>query len=413
MHRRLCDPPGMASPSEDPPPKPAPAKPLTDLDFHSGVQIAELNQLIQEHQARSPDGRKDPELFQAKDLVFSLLAQVQRTDGKLPPVNRYLLLFGGTHQGTVHINGTTLCPLSPGSDYDTCFTLLVPVLNVAGVPVTLDMTQSPPGHARISLQPFDAPTQQRWSECSYGDETFLSAELVSEWFFRVFSAAAKDVRVELRGRVTSVIVCIGSYRVLYDIVPVVAFQGWPEVAQPWLSQGHFWDGKLRDEDVTVGFYLFPSASGSDWYLSFSASELPLWRVLPLPLLWSLRATTAALPWADLQGLGPYHLFTLALWSCERLPSRYLAEEENAAHALLGVLDDLSASLAEGHLPNYFLPQWNLLQGVSPRAMKLLVRAVAQVRANPSKYLRQAVEEAKEAKRRAKTYRRQLPTPGDP
>lgn len=339
--------------------------------------------------------------------------QVQQSDGKLPPVNRYLLLSGGTQQGTVHVDGTTLCPLSPGGDYDTSFTLLVPVLNVAGVPVTLDMTQSPPGHTRISLEPFDAPTLQRWSECSCGDETFLSAELVSEWFFRAFSAAAKDLRVELRGRITSVIVCVGSYRVLYDIVPVVAFRGWPEVARPWLSQGHFWDGKLRDEDVTAGFYLFPSTSGSDWYLAFSASELHLRRILPPPLLWSLRATTAALPWGGLQGLGPYHLFTLALWSCERLPSRYLAEEENAAHALLGVLDDLSASLAEGDLPNYFLPQWNLLQGLSPRATRILARAVAQVRANPSKYLRQAVEGAKEAKRRAKAYRRQLMTPTDP
>ncbi|XP_039193810.1 transmembrane protein 102 [Crotalus tigris] len=402
----------MASSPEDRPPKPAPAKPLTDLDFHSGVQIEELNQLIQEYQARSPQGGDAPELFQAKDWVFGLLGQVQQSDGKLPPVNRYLLLSGGIQQGTVHVDCTTLLPLSPGGDYDASFTLLMPVLNVAGVPVTLDMTQSRPGHTRISLQPFDAPTLQRWSECSCGDQTFLSAELVSEWFFRAFSAAAKDVRLELRGRVTSVIICVGSYRVLYDIVPVVAFRGWPEVAQPWLSQGHFWDGKLRDEDVTAGFYLFPSTSGSDWYLAFSASELHLRRGLPPPLLWSLRATVAALPWGVLQGLEPYHLFTLALWSCERLPSRYLAQEENAAHALLGVLDDLSASLAEGHLPNYFLPQWNLLHGLSHRATRILVRAVAQVRANPTKYLCQAVEGAKEAKRRAKAYRRQLPTPAD-
>lgn len=345
--------------------------------------------------------------------MFPPTGQVQQSDGKLPPVNRYLLLSGGTQQGTVHADGTTLCPLSPGGDYDTSFTLLVPILNAAGVPVRLDMTQSPPGHTRISLQPFDAPTLQRWSECSSGDEVFLSAALVSEWFFRALSAVANDLRVELRGCVTSVIICVGSHRVLYDIVPVVAFRGWPEVAQPWLSQGHFWDGKLRDEDVTAGFYLFPSTSSSDWYLAFSASELHLRRILPPPLWWSLRATMAALPWSDMQGLGPYHLFTLALWSCERLPSRYLAEEENAAHALLGVLDDLSASLAKGHLPNYFLPHWNLLQGFSPRVTRILSRAVAQVRANPSTYLRQAVEGTKEAKRRAKAYRRQLITPTNP
>ncbi|XP_025031020.1 protein MB21D2 [Python bivittatus] len=400
----------MASPPEDAPPKPAPAKPLTDLDFRSGVQIEELNQLIQEYDARAPGGCDAPELFQAKDLVFSLLGEVQRSDGKLPPVNCYLLLSGGTQQGTVHVDLPSLRPLSPGGDYDTSFTLLVPVLHAAGVPVTLDMKHSAPGHAQISLGPFDATTLQRWSECSSGDQTFLSAELVSEWFFRAFSSAAKDLRVELRGRVTSVVICVGPSRVLYDIIPVVALRGWPEVAQPWLSQAHFWDGKLRDEDVAGSFYLLPSASGSDWQLAFSASELHLRRILPLPLLRSLRAAIAALPWGGLRGLGPYHLFALSLWSCERLPSSYLAQEENAAHSWLGLLDDLCASLLHGHLPNYFLPQWNLLEGLSPRAAQTLARAVAQVRADPSKYLRQAVEGAKEAKRLAKAYRCQLPSP---
>ncbi|XP_063157805.1 transmembrane protein 102 [Candoia aspera] len=400
----------MASPPEDHPPKPAPAKPLTDLDFRSGVQIEELNQLIQEYDARTPSGWDAPELFQAKDLVFSLLGQVQRSDGRLPLVNCYLLLSGGTQQGTVHVDLTTPCPLSPGGDYDASFTLLVPVLNVAGVPITLDMKHSPPGHTQISLGPFDAATLQHWSECSSGDEAFLSAQLVSEWFFRAFSMAAKDLRVELQGRVTSVVICVGPCRVLYDIIPVVALRGWPEVAQPWLSQAHFWDHKLREEDVTAGFYLFPSPSGSDWRLAFSGSELHVRRTLPPPLLRSLRAATATLPWDRLPGLAPYHLFTLSLWSCERLPGSYLAQEENAAHALLGLLDDLAASLVHGRLPSYFLPQWNLLEGLSPWATGTLARVVAQVRANPAKYLRQAVEGAKEARRLAKAYRSQLLSP---
>lgn len=67
---------GMASPPEDRPAKPAPAKPLTDLDFRSGVQIEELNQLIQEYDARTPSSWDAPELFQAKDLVFSLLGEL-------------------------------------------------------------------------------------------------------------------------------------------------------------------------------------------------------------------------------------------------------------------------------------------------------------------------------------------------
>lgn len=70
-------------------PKPAPAKPLTDLDFRSGARIQELNQLIQEHEARrNPAGRRDApeELHQAKDKVFSLLGKTGLSNmGAKPP----------------------------------------------------------------------------------------------------------------------------------------------------------------------------------------------------------------------------------------------------------------------------------------------------------------------------------------
>lgn len=305
------------------------------------------------------------------------------------------------------MNTGTLQPLSPGQDYDTDFTLLVPILNAAGVPVTLDMKQSPPGHARLSLRPFDPDTCHLWAECCLEDEAYLSAELVVGWFFRAFSASVKaDARVECRGCVVSVVLSVGPYRILYDIIPVVALKGWPEVGQPWLTQAHFWDGKLKDEDVTGGFYLLPSTSGADWHLAFSASELYLRKILPLPLVHAFRAATAVLGRSLSKVLGPYPLFTLALWSCERLPNSYLGREENAAHALLGLLDDLSSSLVHRHLPNYFLPQWNILESLSKTATERLAEEVARVRGDPSKYLRQAVERAKEAKRLTKAFRNQ-------
>ncbi|KAH0626069.1 hypothetical protein JD844_000788 [Phrynosoma platyrhinos] len=331
---------------------------------------------------------------------------VYKSDRKLPQVNRYLILSGGVQDGTLNVNLGNLDPLSPGGDYDAAFTLLVPVLNAAGVPVTLDMKQSPPGHTRFSLRPFDAGTTGLWSEYCLGDEDYLVANRVAEWFFHAFATCAKDERVEQRGCVTSAIISAGSLRVLYDVVPVVVLKGWPEVARPWLTQAHFWDGKLKDEDVAGGFYLLPS-SGADWRLAFSASELHLRGILPLPLAWAFRAAVAVLGRSrPLKGLGPYHLFTLALWSCERLPSSYLSREENAAHAMLGLLDHLLASLVERRLPNYFLPEWNLLEGLSRQALESLAHKVAQARAQPSQYLRQAVERAKEAKRLAKAFRDQ-------
>ncbi|XP_042330078.1 transmembrane protein 102 isoform X3 [Sceloporus undulatus] len=258
------------SPEDHWTPKPAPAKPLTDLDFRSGERIEELNQLIQEYEARNLGTIRDaPELHQARDHVFSLLGLVHKSDRKLPQVNQYLILSGGVQDGTVNINLGHLDPLSPGSDYDAAFTLLVPVLNAAGVPVTLDMKQSPPGHTRFSLRPFEVKTSGLWSECCLGNEDDLAADRVAEWFFHAFATCVKDERVEKRGCITSVIVSARSLRILYDIIPVVALKGWPEVARPWLTQAHFWDGKLKDEDVAGGFYLLPS-SGADWRLAFSS-----------------------------------------------------------------------------------------------------------------------------------------------
>lgn len=327
---------------------------------------------------------------------------VQKSDGKLPAVNQYLILSGGAQQGTVHVDPSTL--LDPGGDYDADFTLLVPVLSTAGVPVTLDMQHCPPGHAQLSLRPFDSGTFRHWADCCSGEEAHLSAGRVSDWFFHAFASVAKEVRVERRGCITSVVVLAGPHRILFDIVPVVALKGWPEVGQPWLTQAHFWDGKLRDEEVTGGFYLLPSTSGVDWSLAFAASELQLRRILPLPLVHAFRAAVAVLGAKRCHPLISYHLFTLALWSCERLPASYLGQEANAAHALLGLLDGLSASLAHRHLPSYFLPQWNILEGLSRQVVEHLAQEAARVRADPARYLRQAVEGAKEAKRLAKAVR---------
>ena len=60
------------------PPPPAPARPLTDIDFCSGAQLQELTQLIQELGVQESwnDGPKPgPDLLQAKDFVFSLLSK--------------------------------------------------------------------------------------------------------------------------------------------------------------------------------------------------------------------------------------------------------------------------------------------------------------------------------------------------
>ncbi|XP_065426265.1 transmembrane protein 102 [Chrysemys picta bellii] len=497
---------------------PRPAQPLTDLDFHSGARIAELNQLVQELSKRMARDPGVQELVVLKDFVFSLLGLVQQVDGRLPLANEYLLLSGGARQGTVDVDPGVLGCLAPGADYDADYTLLVPILQARGCPVTLDLRRCPPGHAWLALAPFGAEACHRWADCCrhHGNEAYLAPGLVSAWFSQALGTVADRARAAPRrggpavervagqGGLVTLLLSHGEVRVLYDVLPVVAFQGWPAAAREWLGRSHFWDGKLREEDVAGGFYLLPGSglagheasgpvedsgpasyeasvpvaasgpawreasgpveasglawreasgpveasgpawreasgpveasgpawreasgpveasgpawreasgpveasgpawceasglvdtSGLAWRLSFSRSELHLKKAVPPPLLQAYRAARAALGGAWGRRVGPYHLWTLVLWACERLPARYLGREENAAHCLLGLLDDMAAGLGAGACPHYFLPGCDRLAG----GLELgLAHAVAAVRGDPAGHLRQAVERVKMA-----------------
>lgn len=84
---------------------------------------------------------------------------------------------------------------------------------------------------------------------------------------------------------------------LYDLLPVVSFRGWPAVAQGWLTANHFWDGKITEEEAISGFYLLPCCSplggrpDREWRLAFSRSEV----LLSLPFLFFTDAFLSPLP----------------------------------------------------------------------------------------------------------------------
>ncbi|XP_004684721.1 PREDICTED: transmembrane protein 102 [Condylura cristata] len=117
------------------PPPPAPARPLTDIDFCSGAQLQELTQLIQElgvQESWSDGPKPGPDLLQAKDFVFSLLGLVHRRDPRFPPQTELLLLRGGIREGSLDLGPTPLGPYARGPHYDAGFTLLVPVFSLDG-----------------------------------------------------------------------------------------------------------------------------------------------------------------------------------------------------------------------------------------------------------------------------------------
>lgn len=154
------------------------------------------------------------------------------------------------------------------------------------------------------------------------DGCYFSPTLVTDWFWGVVSEAVEELRrspqrgiptperLERNGPLTTIILQVqtravatylkrkqesilgnnllflllfflqaGSSRVLYDLLPVVSFRGWPAVAQGWLTANHFWDGKITEEEAISGFYLLPCCSplggrpDREWRLAFSRSEV--------------------------------------------------------------------------------------------------------------------------------------------
>ncbi len=190
-----------------------------------------------------------------------------------------------------------------------------------------------------------------------------------------------------------------------DVVPVVSFKGWPAVAQSWLMENHFWDGKITEEEVISGFYLLPACSSTgqkenEWRLSFARSEVQLKKCISASLMQAYQACKALIIklLSRPKAISPYHLRSLMLWACDRLPHTYLAQEDYAAHFLLGLIDDLQHCLVNKTCPNYFIPQCNMLEHLSDDMAMLHARKLSSVRSDPAEHLRSAIEHAKAASR---------------
>ncbi|XP_075938907.1 nucleotidyltransferase MB21D2 isoform X1 [Anarhichas minor] len=400
-----------------------------ELDFRSAARIEDLNRLIQEfskHDQREYDDQRALEIHTAKDFIFSMLGMVQKLDQKLPVANEYLLLSGGVREGVVDMDLDELSVYARGTDYDMDFTLLVPALKLhdRNQPVTLDMRHSALGHSWLSLRLFDEATINKWKDCctivdhiSGTTNYFFSPTLVADWFYQSISLVLLEVqkkpqrgmprveKVERNGTIISVILGVGSSRMLYDIVPVVSFKGWPAVAQSWLMENHFWDGKITEEEVISGFYLVPASSHkgrkeNEWRLSFARSEVQLKKCISSSLMQAYQACKAIIIklLSRPKAISPYHLRSIMLWACDRLPANYLGQDDFSAHFLLGLIDDLQHCLVNKMCPNYFIPQCNMLEHLSDETAMLHARKLSSVRSDPAEHLRTTIEHAKAANR---------------
>ncbi|KAK7909518.1 hypothetical protein WMY93_014202 [Mugilogobius chulae] len=350
---------------------------------------------------------------------YENLRLVQKIDQRLPVANEYLLLSGGARDGVLDLNPSDLGNYAKGADFDLDFTLLVPALKLhdRNQPVTLDMRHSPPCHSWLSLRLCDNAVLSRWNLCceeegGRSQEEEEAEDEETDWFWGVVREAVEELRrspqrgipsperLERNGPLTTIILQAGSSRVLYDLLPVVSFRGWPAVAQGWLTANHFWDGKITEEEAISGFYLLPCCApvggraDREWRLAFSRSEVQLKKCIPYPVAQAFQAAKSILAPVlarPRSGLSLYHLRTLLFWACDRLPAAYLScpDPDTPGRLMLGLLDDLAHCILSKNCPNYFLPQCNMLEHLSDTQALFLARKLACVRSDPLEHLRAA------------------------
>lgn len=151
------------------PPPPAPARPLTDIDFCSGAQLQELTQLIQElgvQESWSNGPKPGADLLRARDFVFSLLGLVHRRDPRFPPQVELLLLRGGIREGSLDLGHAPLGPYARGPHYDAGFTLLVPVFSLDGTGQELQVDlQSSSAWLRLPELVCGTSVREAWHDC--------------------------------------------------------------------------------------------------------------------------------------------------------------------------------------------------------------------------------------------------------
>ena len=153
----------------------------------------------------------------------------------------------------------------------------------------------------------------------------------------------------------------------------------------WLSDEAF--DKVQQEHLHLVGKCSPSGQPKvEWRLSFSVIELFLiqeiasqcpaaitcYRVLKQVRFWHLKCPDI---------LHSYHLKMVFFQACHKYPVS-LWTDSNFASNLLGLLDDLFHCLATKSLPSYFIPDYNLIEGIHSEFLFTLLDKLNKVRKDP-------------------------------
>ena len=177
-----------------------------------------------------------------------------------------------------------------------------------------------------------------------------------------------------------------------DNVYAIKCNTWPLSASEWKKRQRLWNwpsASMIEQIVSDGCLLVPVGHrlspepDFEWRISFSKAEKTLAQSLTVfqkkayMLLKLLHREYFSSP----QIIATYHLKTILFWVCERVPESFWSNS-NMASCLFALLDELITCLASHNLPNFFIPENNMISHVHSDFVKTALKKVLAVRRDP-------------------------------
>lgn len=165
---------------------------------------------------------------------------------------------------------------------------------------------------------------------------------------------------------------------------------------PWLQDQPKWLAedtmqRLRNDNLHLVGKCSPRGQERvEWRLSYNRLELGLLRDIQskMPVAITCYRIFKSIRYWHLNHPGflhSYHLKMIFLRACHNYPVSSWTEGQMASN-ILALLDDLFHCLATHHLPSYFFPDCNLIEGVHPDFIMTLIQTLSKIRKDPMQHI---------------------------
>ncbi|XP_070561319.1 uncharacterized protein [Ptychodera flava] len=180
-----------------------------------------------------------------------------------------------------------------------------------------------------------------------------------------------------------------------DCALALVCKEWPSIAKKWETRDRKWPASdVINAIIVAGCHVVPKSypgEGGDeclqWRLSFSLAERTLAHTftekqrmfyLVVKKIWRMYLKEPKV-------LSSYHMKTTMFWVSEQTPAEKWTEF-HLADRFLDFFDQLGSFLEQGNVPNFFLPENNMVSHIPESEIREVLLKVRDVRKRPDVYM---------------------------